>query len=92
MGYTIQTFKPENVAVFNFWGKANTLSVKDGKKKRVFFAYHLADKNTPIPDEKWTLGEYQFEKSKSIFLKKENEIAFVLDELGNKYFEITDLI
>ena len=92
MEYTIQIFKPENVAVFTFWGKANTLIIKDGKKKRTFFAYRIASKDQPIPAENWTLGEYQFAKSKSVFLKKDKEIAFVFDELGNKYFEITDLI
>lgn len=92
MEYEIQTFSPEKIAVFTFWGKANTLSVKEGKNKRVFFAYHLASKETPVPDDKWTLGEYQFAKSQTKLIKKEESIAFVMDELGNKYYETTDLI
>lgn len=92
MDYTIQIFKPESFSVLTFWGKSKTLTIKDGKKKRTFFAYHIISKDEPVPAENWTLGEYQFAKTKNVFLKKENQIAFVFDELGNKYFEITDLI
>lgn len=92
MPYTIETFKSEQPAVFTFWGTANTLKTKDGKKNRTFFAYYISDNQLPFPEEKWTLGQYTFAKGKTKYLPKGQEISFVIDELGNKYFEISDLI
>lgn len=81
----------EEIGMFiTFWGKVITL--KQISSGRVFSKYLIKSKEVSIMSDDWEIGTHTFSESKQVRIKKGTTIDKVTDELGNIYFEITDMI
>lgn len=90
MAYQIETVTATHEAgmILSFWGNV-TLLKKDG---RSFSKYYIKSKDEPTPINQWVFETYTFTQPVKINLKKGETIDSVKDELGNVYFEVTQLI
>lgn len=81
----------EKIGMFlTLWSTVVTL--KELSSDRVFAKYILKSKDTPVILDGWELGSYTFSEPTNIKIKQSETIDKVVDNLGNVYFEITDII
>ena len=73
-----------------FW--STVVTFKELSSGRVFFKYILKSKDTPVIPDGWELCSYTFSEPTNIKIKQSETIDKVVDNLGNVYFEITDII
>jgi len=76
--------------LLTFWSTVVTL--KELSSSRVFSKYILKSKDTPVIPDGWELGSYTFPNVTNKKLKEGESISKVVDNLGNIYYEITDVI
>ena len=85
-----QIAKEEIGMLLTFWGTVVTF--KELSSNKLFSKYFIKSKQTPITPDGWELGSYTFSEPKKVRVKKGEGIDKVVDNLGNIYYEITNLI
>lgn len=90
MNIETQIAKEEIGMFFTFWGTVVTF--KQLSSGRVFSKFIIKSKETPIVPDGWELEIYTFTEPVKVRIKKGESIDKVIDNLGNIYYEITNLI
>jgi hypothetical protein len=90
MNIETQIAKENTGMLLTFWGTVVTF--KELSSNKVFSKYIIKSKEMPIIPDGWELGSYTFSEPKKVKIKKGESIDKVVDNLGNIYYEITNLI
>ena len=90
MNIETQIAKENTGMLLIFWGTVVTF--KELSSNKVFSKYIIKSKETPIIPDGWELGSYTFSETKKVKVTTGAGIDKVVDNLGNIYYEITNLI